>query len=337
MVRRRPLAPDEVAVLCGTRVVRVADLVALGVARSTIAERCRRGGPWRRLLPGVVKLDNGPVTRDDRRRAALLYARGRALITGADALELHGMERMPRPSGPVHLLVPDDCRRAGGGRVLAERTARMPQPPPGRWPITPIDRAALDHTRRLDDRNLVRAVLAEVVQRGRCSPAQLAAELAAGSGRGSALPRAVLQEVSAGVRSVAEADARLALRGCGLPDPQWNVAVLAADGTFLGVPDAWFDEVAMAWEIDSREWHLRPEDYERTVARRAVLMSARIVVMQTLPSALADRSAVRHDLHGHYALARSRPRPDVIAVPWPADQRHVRPVLPYGRAVRPAG
>jgi hypothetical protein len=336
MVRRRPLRPDEFAALCGARVVRVADLVGLGVARSTIAERCRRGGPWRRLLPGVVKLDNGPVTRDDRRRAGLLYAGGRALITGADALELHGMERMPRPSGPVHLLVPEDCRRAGGGRVLAERTARMPEPEPGRWPITPVGRAALDHVRRLDDRDLVRAVLAEVVQRGRCTPAALAAELAAGCSRGSAVPRLVLQEVSAGVRSVAEADARLALRGCGLPEPRWNAAVFAADGTFLGVPDAWFDEVAMAWEIDSVEWHLRPADYERTVVRRSLMTSAGIIVMQTLPSGLADRAAVRRDLRGHHALAASRPRPDVVAAPR-ADERHVRTAGPYERAVRRAG
>ena len=45
-------------------------------------------------------------------------------------------------------------------------------------------------------------------------------ELASGSGRGSALPREVLREISAGVRSVAEADARTLVQRSGLPIPR---------------------------------------------------------------------------------------------------------------------
>jgi hypothetical protein len=97
MPRRSSFRPDEIAVaLAGATVVRVDQLVELGLTRSTIAHRCRPGGPWRRLAPGIVKLHNGPITRNDRRRAALLHTGSDAVLTGLDALELHGMRRMPR-------------------------------------------------------------------------------------------------------------------------------------------------------------------------------------------------------------------------------------------------
>lgn len=313
---RNEIPAEGCAALCGALIVHVSRLERLGLPRSTIAKRCRPGGPWRRLLPGVVKLTNGPPTRDDRRRAALIYCGAGALLTGADALELHGMQRMPSPWGPVHVLVDEDCRRSGSGRVLAERTSRLPVPAPGRWPLAPIGRAALDLSRRLTDRDQVRATLAEVVQRGRCTAMELSAELEAGSGRGSALPRSVLREIGVGVRSVAEAQARELVRRSGLPLPVWNPQVYDGTGRFLAMPDAWFDDVALAWQIDSVEWHADPVGYRTTLERRSALAAAGIVVMHTLPSKLAvNRDEVLAELRAMYRHAWSRPRPNVIAVP----------------------
>ena len=293
-------------------VVRVADLQGEGFARSTITHRCRAGGPWRWLLPGVVALHNGPPTRDDRRRAALLYC-GACVLTGLDALQLHGMRRMPSPSGPVHVLVPANVRRLGAGRVLVERTDRLPQAASGRWPLAPIGRAALDFARRSRDRTDVRSTLAEVVQRRRCTAAELNAELALGSGRGSALPREVLREIGAGVHSVAEAEARKLAQRSGLPTPRWNVPVHDGAGRFVAIPDAWFDDVAMAWEIDSLEWHLSPEDYAATLDRRAAMMAAGIVVVHHQPKKLRDDPAqVLSDLRANHAHASRRPRPPVF-------------------------
>jgi hypothetical protein len=315
----------ELATLCGGYVVEIKTLVELGLARSTIADRCRAGGPWQRLLPGIVLMHSGPPQRDDHRRAALLYLdssgagppdRGRAVLTGADALELHALQRMPRPSGPIHLLVPVVVRCSGRGRFFVERTTRLPAPVGGRWALAPVPRAALDLARRSSDRGVVRAVLAEVVQRGLCGPGDLADELAAGSDRGSALPRSVLAEVLDGVRSPAEAGARRLAGRSGLPAPLWNPRLHDASGRLVGVPDAWFDEVAMAWEIDSLEWHLGPAGYAATVERRARLMAAGIVVVHHLPSAVRDRPAdVLADLRVNYANAALRPRPPLRAVP----------------------
>lgn len=313
-----PVRLDEIPALCGGAVVRAVDLTRHGIARSTVTHRCRAGGPWRLLLPGIVLLHNGPPTRADRRRAALLHAGPSSVLTGLDALDLHGMQRMPSPSGPVHLLLPSGVRRAGSGRVLAERTDRLPVARPGRWPLAPESRAVLDFARRSRERGEVRAAIAEVVQRGRCTPAELNTELAAGSGRGSALPRQVLLEVSDGVRSAAEAEARALLRRSGLPVPIWNPRLYDRSGRFVAMPDAWFDDVGMAWEIDSREWHLGPQDHATTLDRRAAMMVEGVVVVHHLPRLLRESPAqVLRDLCANHAHAARRPRPALRALPQP--------------------
>ena len=314
-------APDEIARYCGTTVVAVEDLANLGMSTSTIAHRCRPEGPWQRLLPGVVLLHNGPITRDDRRRAAVVHCGAGTLITGLDALQLQGMARMPHPSGPVHVLLPADRRRAGAGRVLAERTDRLPPAHPGRWPLAPPARAALDGSRRLTSRTEVRATLAEVVQRGRCTPADLFRELADGSGRGSALPRAVLAEVADGVRSAAEAQARQLVLRSGLPAPWWNPKLYGRGGAFVAMPDAWFDDVGLAWEIDSTEWHLDPADYTRTLDRRSAMMAAGIIVMHTQPRKLSERPReALEELRATHQDAARRTRPHVVAIPAQAER-----------------
>jgi len=91
--------------------------------------------------------------------------------------------------------------------------------------------------------------------------------------------------------------------------------VHGADGQFIAVPDAWCDEVALAWEIDSFEWHSDAKGYARTVARNTRYTAAGIVVVQTLPSRLRDDPAgVISDLRAAYTTAAARPRPPVTLV-----------------------
>ncbi|MDN5857831.1 MAG: hypothetical protein L0H84_04340 [Pseudonocardia sp.] len=311
---------DDIAEQIGTMVVHVRDLRGLGMQDSTIARRCRSGGPWQRLLPGILLLHAGPVTRDDRRRAALLHGGPGSVLTGLDALALYGMEQAPHPSGSVHVLVPLDRRRTGSGHVLVERTGRLPDPTAGRWPLAPLARAALDAARRIRSRNVVRAILAEVVQRGRCSPAELIAELNSGSRRGTAIPRLVLEEIADGIRSVAEAQARAFVLRSGLPAPLWNARLYGPDGLFVAMADAWFDDVGLAWEIDSRRWHLGPVEYARTMDRRSALMAAGATVLHTQPQKLQERpKEALAELNAVHAQAARRPRPSLRAVP--ADPR----------------
>jgi hypothetical protein len=63
-------------------VVRTAELEALGMDRRTIYRRCRPGGPWRPLLPGIILLLPGEPTDRQRIDAALLRGGESAQITG---------------------------------------------------------------------------------------------------------------------------------------------------------------------------------------------------------------------------------------------------------------
>jgi hypothetical protein len=109
-------------------------------------------------------------------------------------------------------------------------------------PLAPVPRAVVDAVRRMRDARDITEMLADPVQRGLCTVAQLSAELAECNRRGSATPRRVLTAVSTGIRSAAEHDAQRLWRRSGLPEPWWNAAVFDSRGTLLGVADAWFDE-----------------------------------------------------------------------------------------------
>ncbi len=74
-----PLSPRPLSHAAGTRrqVMTARQLREHGVATADAARRCRPGGPWQQLLPGVYLLHAGPPTPEERLQAALLYA-GRA-------------------------------------------------------------------------------------------------------------------------------------------------------------------------------------------------------------------------------------------------------------------
>jgi hypothetical protein len=147
---------------------------------------------------------------------------------------------------------------------------------------------------------------------------RLAAELAEGSQRGTRLPRIALEEVREGVRSAPEAWAReIALEmeeREGFPRIEWNRAIHLDTGERLFDPDGWIDEVAAAWEIESVEYHLSPEDQERSYRRRALMNRHDVVLVEHRPSRLrTSPTEVKADLRAAYDRARRRPRPPLVA------------------------
>ena len=138
-------------------------------------------------------------------------------------------------------------------------------------------RAVADAARELGSFRDVRAVAADAVQRGRCRVDQLAGELGQAPVRQSAWLRRALAEVADGVRSAAEGDLRSLIRAAGLPPPIYN-ARLYIGRDLLAVADAWWPDAGVAVEVDSREWHLSPADWERTM-RRSRQMSAKGILM----------------------------------------------------------
>ncbi len=217
----------------------------------------------------------------------------------------------------MHILVPDEREITSSGFVVVERTTRLPDPiMRDGVPVAPVYRAALDAARRIRDFDIVQALLAEAVQRRRCTPDQLDKELRRGSQRGSALVRRALQAILGGAESVAEAEAWDIWKLAGLPPAEWNVRVFDEHGEFIAKPDAWCEDIAFAWEIDSRKWHSEGTGYSDTLARNARYTAAGIMFLQTLPTHLrTEPDRVIADLRSAYAAAQRRPRPPVTYRP----------------------
>jgi hypothetical protein len=296
-----------------------AELIAAGVDPAVVARRCRPGGPWRRLLPGIVMLNSGRPSQSQLIRAALRYAEPGAVLTGLEAARLHGVVRLPEFQ-QVHVLVPHGRHVSSRAFMLVERTRRRPNVVSADGlPLAEPARCLMDAARRMDRLDPIRAMVADAVQRRICDVPALAAELSGRGLSGSALPRRVLAEIADGVRSAAEAWARsLVLRSRLVPDPAWNVAIHTPEGRLLAVVDAWWDEVGLAWEIDSREFHLAPADYDRTLRRQSALAAAGVLVVHTVPSRLRDEPAmVLTELAAAYQQAAARAgRPNVTATLW---------------------
>ena len=87
--------------------------------------------------------------------------------------------------------------------------------------------------------------------------------------------REALAEVGDGVRSVAEADFRVLILRSSLPKPVFNARLFDADGTFIAMVDAWWQDAGVAAEVDSRAYHLAAADQDRTTERHDKLARPR--------------------------------------------------------------
>jgi hypothetical protein len=295
------------------RVARAAELAALGIGSRVVHARCE-GGAWQRIAPGIVLLSNAPPSRSQLIASALRHAGTGAIVSGWDALERHGMGT-PGGRFDVHVLVPHTQKVRSTAHIHIERTIRMPDPLLCKgFPIAPLPRAAIDTARRLRSEEITRALIGEVVHRGRVSPSRLRGELDAASSQGASLPRRVLVEVSERIRSVAEAWARRLVVKAGLPPPQWNCPVRAPDGELLGIIDAWWDDVGFAWEIDTYQFQLSPAAYADTLRQASRLTAAGIIVLHTFPARLRDEPVlIADELRRAYRHAELRPRPAVVS------------------------
>ncbi len=209
------------------------------------------------------------------------------------------------------MLIPHGRRVQSRAFVVVERTHRMPAAVTNRSVrMAPLIRAITDAARRLRTSDEVGKLLIEAIQHGHCAPQKLLAELDRGSDRGTALPRRMLYEVDV-LRSVAELHARRLAQQLQIPAPSnWNTKIIGPDGAVIGRPDAWWDDVGMAWEIDSVEYHYSKQDYARTLRRNTRYVSAGIMLVQTLPSRLLrDQAGVLRELTETYQAAAARPRP----------------------------
>jgi hypothetical protein len=290
-------------------------VLACGVSDRMISYRLRNGGPWQLLLPGVYLAATGVPTPAQREMAALLYAGPASMITGPAALFCHGVR--VAYTEIVDVLVPTPTQRCDQSFVRLHRTGRMPELMQARGEIryAPVARAVADTARAMGGIGDVRAVVADAVQRGRCPLEMLVAEARGGPTRGSALLRQALAEVAIGVRSSTEGDFRDLIKRAGLPVPMFNPHLYV--GTrFIARPDCWWPDAGVAAEVDSREWHLSPRDWERTLARHALMSAYGIIVLHFTPQAIRTQHAVvAENLRSALEAGRNRPALPVAARP----------------------
>jgi hypothetical protein len=287
---------------------------------SALRHRIRPEGPWQVVLPGVYLARTGTMTARQRDIAAFTYAdrgKGSALaISGAAALNYHGIPAggpgsagRQRPAGrpgwsgtssaagrlgrgepgwqagQVDVLVrPPGLRRdTGFVRLHVTKANLTAVTTDGPLRYAPPARAVVDAVRQLHDLADIRAVVAACVQRGKAPVWLLAEELARAPIQGSAGFRQVLAEVAEGVRSTTEGELLAWIRRARLPVPLLNPR-LYIGSEFLAIPDAYWPGAGVAAEVESREWHLSPEDWEQTMARHSRMSALGIIVLHYPPS-----------------------------------------------------
>ncbi|MGH3466443.1 MAG: hypothetical protein ACRDQF_01770, partial [Thermocrispum sp.] len=298
------VAPDGIA--------STAALNRAGVSASMITKRCRAGGPWRRLLPGVVMLGNGEPTRRQQLRAAVALAGPDSVITGADALHAYGVD-IPVPH-TIRLLVPVAQRVTAKEFVSVERTTRIPKPiVRDGLPFAPPSRAAVDIARKTSDIALLRSSLALPVLHGLSDHDTLLRELESGNQRGSAAVRLALRQLDATAASVLHAHAARLLRNSPLPPPRWNVTVYDRRQRPIGYADAWWDEVGLAWQLGPAT-----PDTPAPAHGHLALTTARVVVVRTSAAEIRhasdnppQRDPIIRELAAAFAEAGTRQRPRV--------------------------
>lgn len=253
------------------RVMTTRQLREHGVPAAETTERCRAGGPWQQLLPGVYLLHAGPPTSEERLHAALLYASHRgpavprqgdgsgdapeAMITGLAALALHGFTEAPPllALDRIEVLVARTRRLRSTGFARIVRTVELPvaQEITG-VPAAPVPRAVADAVATLTDATTVRRLLTEAVRGGHCEATSVVRELS--RARLLTRPHVVdaVDTLLAEGRALAEQRLYAMVRAHGLPDPLWNVELRLPGGPQLGGVDAFWPEHAVALEIDTR-------------------------------------------------------------------------------------
>jgi hypothetical protein len=223
--------------------------------------------------------------------AALLYAGPGSVLTGPAALRVLRVTAAEPARRDV--LVPASRRPRSLGFVTIHRTTRMPERVvrEGQRLYTLPPRAFADCARAMTSLREVRALIAGALQQGECRLELLAVELRKGPVQGSALLRLVLAEAAGGIRSVVEAEFKDLIERARLPRPIFNGRLFTADGTFIASPDAWWPEAGVAAEVDSRQWHFRPEDWERTMRRHATMSGHGILVLHFTPGQIRSDPA----------------------------------------------
>jgi hypothetical protein len=221
----------------------------------------------------------------------------------------HGAELPIPPS--VHLLIGANRRVMPDEFMVLQRTTRVPVPVPrDGLPYAPPARAVVDTARRESDPERLHQLLGIPLYWGLCTTAQLRAELDAGNQRGSSAVRDVLRHLEEGSDTFTFGMARRLLRQAPLPPPSWGVTICDLRGRPIGLADAWWDEIGMAWQFDADgEGRAKPR------MNHLALTAAGVAVVRCTPAQLrTEPGLVTRELVTAFSDAARRRRPKVQAL-----------------------
>ena len=120
--------------------------------------------------------------------------------------------------------------------------------------------------------------------------------------------RGALAEVMDGIRSTAEGDLLDLIKRYRLPIPMLNPR-LYFNGEFMASPDEWWPDAGVAAEVDSREYHFSPDDWQRTMERHARMSSAGIIVLHFTPAQIRNQPReLAETIRRALSSGRARPR-----------------------------
>ncbi|WBB59321.1 hypothetical protein O7599_27630 [Streptomyces sp. WMMC500] len=321
-----PLSPRPLHDAAGARgqVMTARQLREHGIAPADTAQRCRPGGPWQQLLPGVYLLHAGPPTPAERLHAALLYAGrapgratvpgqtrgttasapaqgaapapyGDAMITGLAALALHGFAAAPPllALDRIDVLLPRTRRLRSTGLVRLVRAHALPRPDHVTGlPVAPVPRALADTVALLTDAADVHRLLTEAVRGGHCEAAAVVRELSRARLLGRPHVIDAVDTLIAEGRALAEGRLYAMVHTHALPDPLWHVDLRLPGGPHLGGVDAYWPDHAVAVEIDARAPRRAPYDEEGPwspfAQKRETLERLGITVVHLTPRGLRE-------------------------------------------------
>ena len=306
--------------------ITAAQLDEIGVPRSSLSRRIRTGGMWRRVLPGVYQVADGPLGLGQRDQAGLLFAGRDGVLTGSTGLRRRGIRYLPTDaaSAPVHVAVPVQRHRKSAGFVIVERTKRPPRPSlVDGLPVASLARCIVDAGRRVTDRRSTRAFLLEGVQRGLVTIDEIDDELRRAQRRGTALLRDTLHEARAGVRSAPEAELRGYMLGQGMPATLWNPVIRMPNGLFVAQPDGLIEESLTVIEVQSEQYHSEGANWDATLKRASTYSALGLLVVHVIPADMRRNPGLtlRLILQTHQEGLR-RPRPDLLV----EDTRGAKPM-----------
>jgi hypothetical protein len=242
-----------------------------------------------RVFEGVYVDHTGPLNAEQEAWAAVLFAEPAALA-GKDALRAHGVRGFETAHGePVRIVVPEHRRLTAPHGVRVKRLSSFTDDvqhhlSPPRLRVEP---AALQVASEAATEDAAVAVLADVCQSGRTSPARLDARLRAITRiRRRHLLEAVLVDVSTGAYSALERRFLAKVeRPHGLPTGHRQRRVRA--GRRIYYTDVSYVEFATDVELDGRLGHEgardRWADLERDIATaRSGALTVRVGWLQVL-------------------------------------------------------